>query len=213
MSAISPYLAKAFTDKIDRETVKTIIECGARDCLDTLQLLEYYRPDDIFAFECNPESIPICEKNIQDTKIQLIKLAVCDTCGMVDFYPTDMEASNDKNIGASSLLFHRDQDQYIQKKVLVQGITLKAFMGLPGFTKIDLLCMDLQGAEYNAIIGLAERYKDVRYIISEVNYKSFYHNDMLAKDFEIMLKWRGFSKAAEVSYGDFGDALFINTKI
>lgn len=209
----SPYLAKIFTDEINASTIKTIVECGARDCVDTLQLFEYYQPEQIFAFECNPESIPTCVNNIQNTTIQLIPLAACDVCNVVEFYPTDMDASTDKNIGASSLLFHRDQKQYIQKKILVQGVTLRVFMQQMRLPGIDLLCLDLQGAEYNAIIGLADRFKDVRYIISEMNYKSFYHNDMLARDFEIMLKWRGFIKAAEVSYGEFGDALFINTKM
>ena len=208
----SSYLSEKFTDKIVDITIKTIVECGSRDCLDAKQLDRYYVPDRIYSFECNPESIGICKHNANGTQIQVIEKAVCDKDELVDFYPTDMQASNDKNIGASSLLWHRDQDQYIQKKIKVHGIRLDTFMEAENIDKIDLLCFDLQGAEYFAILGLGERIHDVHYIISEVAYKSFYHEDMLIQDFEVFLKLRGFKKIAENPYSGFGDALFVNER-
>jgi FkbM family methyltransferase len=206
----SPYLSKIFVKNIDANSIKTIVECGSRDCLDAKQLNRYYNPERIYAFECNPESMPICRFNVINTKIQIIQKAVCDKDEMVIFYPTDMEMSNDKNIGASSLLWHRDQDQYIQKKIIVQGIRLDSFMDAESIDKIDLLCFDLQGAEHLAIEGLGKRIKDVHYIISEVSYKSFYHNDVLFTDFEKILIGKGFRRVADQPYGEFGDCLFIN---
>ena len=116
----STYTHQQFTNCIKYQ-IKKIIECGSRDCLDAIIMNEYYKPEIIYSFECNPESILVCEKNIISYEnIKLIKKAVSNNNGIIDFYATDMDKSNDKNIGASSALFHRDnKENYIQKKILV----------------------------------------------------------------------------------------------
>jgi hypothetical protein len=126
-----------------------------------------------------------------------------------------MEASLDKNIGASSLLWHRDNEkEFKQKRIEVEGIRLDTFMEKRNISKVDLLCMDLQGAEYLAIEGLGKRIKDVHYLITEVAFRSFYHKDKLAEDIVRLLDHRGFkfiSSNHDInSHSGFGDALFLN---
>jgi FkbM family methyltransferase len=190
----STYLAPIFTRRIDRTSIKTIFECGSRDGLDAIEMLKYYQPDIIYSFECNPESVKVCEKNLEGYKnIKLVPKAVCNENEEVDFYATDMERSNDKNIGASSLLFHKDNEyDYIQKRILVEGVRLDTFMEQNKVGEIDLLCLDLQGAELLALEGLGKRIKDVRYIISEVSISSYYWDDILMTEFNSWLKRKGF---------------------
>jgi len=61
----SDYLYEGFTRLIDKRSIHTIIECGSRDGLDTIALEEFFNPDVIYSFECNPESIPVCLGNIE----------------------------------------------------------------------------------------------------------------------------------------------------
>ena len=126
------YLYDEFVNKIDSMLIQTIVECGSRDCLDAISLYEKYQPKVVYAFECNPESIPLCKQNIQNfDHIKLIEKAICNKNGLVDFYPTDMERSKDKNIGASSLLIHKDNNvEYFQKHIKVRGIRLDTFLSL-----------------------------------------------------------------------------------
>jgi FkbM family methyltransferase len=210
---MSSYTNQKFTQHI-KTPLSTIVECGSRDCLDAIEMLNYYKPSKIYSFECNPESIQVCKKNIKNQKdIVLMEYAVSNHDGSIDFYATDMEKSTDKNIGASSALFHRDQVNYIQKKINVPCKTLKSFMDENKIFEIDLLCLDLQGYEKIALDGLFENIKFVKNIISEVSFHSFYHSDILFEEYKQYLENNGFKHVETESYGGFGDSLFVNTRI
>lgn len=189
----STYLHKDFISKINKSLIKIIIECGSRDGLDAIALSNYYKPEIVYSFECNPESIIVCNKNLKGIdNIKLIEKAVYyENKHGLAFYATDMEKCADKNIGASSLFVHIDP-AFIQKKILVEGIRLDTFMQENEIQRIDLLCMDLQGAEYLVIEGLGERIKDVKYIITEISLKHYYYNDILYKDMVQFMHNKGF---------------------
>lgn len=191
----SPYLNERFRGRIKKHLVKTIIECGSRDGDDTVALYEYYKPQKMFAFECNPESIVNCRERLKKyPEITLVEKAVCNRSGKVKFYATDMERSIDKNIGASSLLYHRDNKvEFFQKEIEVNAIRLDAFMAMNKIRQVDLLCLDIQGAEMLAFEGLGARFRDVRYIITEVSFERFYEGDCLFKDMRGYLHTKGFS--------------------
>jgi len=187
----SDYLYEGFTRLIDKRSIHTIIECGSRDGLDTIALEEFFNPDVIYSFECNPESIPVCLGNIEGhEKILFSNMAVTNIDGRVKFYPTDMRKSPDKNIGASSLFRHTRG--LVQKEIEVGAVRLDTFMQLQNINHIDLLCMDLQGAEPLAIEGLGERIKDVAYIITEVCDKIFYEGEVPFQQFNDTLEKLGF---------------------
>jgi len=190
----SPYLNERFTSQINGSRIYTIIECGSRDGLDTLALFNYYHPSRIYSFECNPESIKICKNNLQHNPfIQLIEKAVYNENKMMDFYATDMERSVDKNIGASSLLWHRDNEvEFFQKKIQVEAVRLDDFIRLKKIKTVDLLCMDVQGVELQVLEGLGDKLNDVHYIITEVSFEHYYEGDCLFDDLKRFLYWKGF---------------------
>jgi FkbM family methyltransferase len=204
---INEPFSKYITDKID-----TIIECGSRDCLDTIEMLNFYKPQIIYSFECNPTSVEVCKQNISGyDKIQLIDKATYSENTTIDFYMTDMEKSVDKNIGASSLLVHRDNThRFFQKKTQVQAIRLEDFLKENGIKSVDLLCMDLQGSELHTLRGLGESIKNVKYIITEVSFKSYYNNDNLYDEVNDFLIKHGFEMKNVLDYGGFGDAIYYN---
>ena len=208
------YINNVFTKHIT-EKINVIFECGSRDAIDSLKMFDFYQPKKIFCFECNPDSVNVCRDNIGDNKyIILIDKAVSNTDGEIYFYATDMDKSSDKNIGASSALLHLDnKDSFFQKKINVKSITLKTFMEENEITDIDLLCLDLQGYEKFALEGLGEKIKNIKYIISEVSFSSYYSGDTLFDDYKTFLKNLGFDFIEAISYGGFGDALFINNKL
>ena len=198
----SPYLNQRFTSKIDSSDIKTIFECGSRDGMDALELYEYYHPEVIYAFECNPESIPVCRENLKDNdRIKLIEKAVYDRAGIIDFYPTDMDKSNDKNIGASSMLWHRDnKNEFFQKKIQVEAIRLDEFMRKEKIDNVDLFCMDVQGVELQVLEGMGDMLPGVKYIITEVNFEHFYEGDWLFDDVRSFLYWKGFDLTDNRTY-------------
>lgn len=186
---ISDYLYEGFTRLIDKESIHTIVECGSRDGLDTIALEEYFNPDVIYSFECNPESIPVCLGNIEGhERILFMGAAVTNVDDRVKFYPTD--TTKDDNIGASSLFKHLRGFPQIETEVW--GVRLDTFMEDVGLDHIDLLCMDVQGAEPLVIEGLGSRIKDVTYIITEVCDEKFYEGEILFQNFNARLSELGF---------------------
>jgi len=230
------YLDKIFIGNIDRKTVKIIFELGSRDLLDAFKLNAYYNSSTVFAFECNPDCLNECEKNlnslniIDKKNIHLIKKAISDIDGEIAFYPFDTTKYN--NIGASSMLKidfslrdNNDPDYNIpnpQKEIIVSGTRLDSFMYQNNIQNIDLLCIDLQGYELNAIKSLGDKLKNVKYIITECSIKSTYTNGASFKELNEYLRLFNFKYLCSNKFGyDFPnlnwngfsefDALFINT--
>jgi len=191
----SSYLHRKFIHRINPDRVHIIFECGSRDCLDAIELSKYYKDSKVYAFECNPEALSLCKTNLNGIpNIHLIEKAVSNVNGKVDFYATDMEKSTNKELGASSMLWHRDnENEFFQKKIEVESIRLDTFMRQEHLPQIDLLCMDVQGVEMLVFEGLGEMLHRVKYIITEVVFEHYYTGDVLFKDIVQYLDKNGFS--------------------
>ncbi len=191
-----------FFQFIKHENIKTIFELGSRDLVDTVKIVNYFSVSSIYAFECNPDALIECDKNYNQfgeenkRKIHVIKNAVALENGPITFYPFDLQKYN--NMGASSLLkidFSLrnidDPDYNIpnpQKEITVEGIRLDSFMNQHHIESIDLLCIDLQGYELNAIKSLGDKLHTVKYIITECSISSTYSNGTNFIDLDNYLK-------------------------
>ena len=178
-----------FLDKINlKNYVKTIFELGSRDLIDSIELLNYFENSKVYAFECNTDCLIECNKNLlnlaEDKKkrLFLIDKAVSITNGDVKFYPFDLQKY--KNMGSSSMLKidfslrNKDDADYNipnpQKEIKVKGIRLDTFINANKIKNVDLLCIDLQGYELNALKSLGDHLSNVKFIITECSIQSTY---------------------------------------
>ncbi len=227
-----------FFNKIHSNEIKTIFELGSRDLIDAIKLLNYFQNSKVYAFECNHDCLIECHKNLynlnQDKKkrLFLIDKAVAIDNGKITFYSFDLQKYN--NMGASSLLkidFSRrnvnDPDynrENPQKEIIVDGIRLDTFIDENHIENIDLLCIDLQGYELNAIKSLGNYLYKVKYIITECSIESTYTNGSTFKELNDYLNNYNFKYISSNRFGknfpnlslkgfsEF-DALFINQSI
>ena len=177
-----------FFNKIDSNQIKTIFELGSRDLIDAIKLLHYFQDSKTYAFECNPDCLIECYNNIdkldeiQKKRLFLVDKAVSINNNKVSFYPFDLQKYN--NMGASSMLKidfsfrNKDDPDYNrenpQKEIIVDGIRLDTFIDENYIENIDLLCIDLQGYELNAIKSLGDQLHKVKYIITECSIMTTY---------------------------------------
>jgi len=184
----------------------TIFDIGSRDCMQSIELYNKIPNSKIFAFECNPNTLPLCRKNIKDydSRIKLIEGAVSDYDGEITFYPIDQEKTitswKDGNPGASSLFKSNGKytyEKYVQYEIKTNCHRLDTIMKKYNIDKVDFIWMDLQGAELLALKSLGDKLKDVKYIYTEVSYKEIYsgqvmfndlNNYMILNNFEIVNK-------------------------
>lgn len=211
--------AKIASDYLGIEKIRTIVEVGARDCQETLGLYEKFPQALIYSFECNPATLPKCREAVQNIKnIHLVEKAISDTNGRIKFRPIDQEQTKttwtDGNPGASSIFKASGKytvETYVQKEIEVESVTLQSFMEDRKLDTIDILWMDIQGAEIMALRGLGIKIHDVKIIHTEVNFLEIYSGQPLFEDVYSFLNHHNFLLIKFTSFGKYyGDAVFLN---
>lgn len=201
----------------------TIVEVGARDCTETVMFDMRLPSSKIFAFECNPDTLPKCHKAVSDKKnITLIEKAVTDHEGEVTFYQINNEKTitnhpHGTNPGASSIFEANEEyslEKYSQNKITVPTTTIKKFSEEYNVDHVDLMWMDIQGAELMALQGAKDFLDKIALIHLETEFFSIYKNQPLFPELKSFLNKKGFRLYTFTTFGKFaGDAIFINTHI
>jgi len=217
--------------------LETIFELGSRDVLDAIKLQNNYNCK-VYAFECNPDCLLQCENNYKNiaeyTKSQviLVNKAVCESNGPISFFPFDLSKYN--NMGSSSMFkidFSRRSltNPYYnipnpQKEIKVKGIRLDTFIDNNNIKIVNMICMDLQGYELNALKSMGSKLNSVKYIITECYIENTYINGASFVELNNYLQKYGFEYKCSNKYGynypdidcrgfsEF-DALFINMRL
>lgn len=185
-------MIEKFIKHVENKNEKFIIfDIGSRDCVQSIEFYNAFPNSKIYAFECNPNTLDICKKNIQpySDRITLIEGAVCDYDGNITFYPINQQKTittwKDGNPGASSLFKSNGEypvETYIQDEIITHCHRLDSIMNKYGIPNVDILWMDLQGAELLALKGLGNHLQNVKYIHTEVSYKEIYSGQVMFKE-------------------------------
>ncbi len=211
----------SFINKNKQLSINTIVEIGARDCNETLLFNNAFPNAQIFSFECNPATLPVCKKNISGIKnIKLIEKAVSNKNETIKFYPIDQEKTQtswvDGNPGASSAFKASDKynvEKYIQTEITVEATTIENLYTQEQLSSIDVLWMDIQGSELNALKGAVDKISDIKLIHTEVEFAEIYQNQPLFWDIKKYLVDNGFLLVKFTSFSTTsGDAVFINKR-
>jgi FkbM family methyltransferase len=209
--------------RYSRDDVKVIFDIGSLHCLESVELSKRYTNAKIYAFEANPKSYEICLENSKDyPSISVINKAVNDYDGTCKFYPMDKEKTvtiwEDGNQGASSLyLANGDYDhieKYVQYEIEIPCTRIDTFCKENNVDHIDVVWMDLQGAELKALESMGNLLDTVEVIHTELEVNPIYEGQCLFSDVNEFLCDRGFE--LEWGYTDgvtFGsDYIFTKTK-
>ena len=225
MTAYEPQLDQCLalaTNLLEEHGIRTVVDVGARDGSETREFAQRLRSARVFAFECNPQTLPACRSTVSALpNAELIEKAVAARVGPMTLFPIDPERTEttwaDGNPGASSLFRASGKypvESYAQDEITVQGTTLEAFMEERGLGSIDLLWMDIQGAEKLALKGLGTRIRDVKLVHTEVEFVEIYSGQPLFGEVKSFLNAAGFRLVAFTAMGPFSaDAVFANTAV
>jgi FkbM family methyltransferase len=186
------------------------LELGSRDAKDAKWLADEYNVP-VVCWEANPPSIEVCEFVIGDREdITLVPKAAWSESGPLKFFPVI-----NGNIGASSA-FKADpaypyERRYQQKEIEVEAQRVADWYDEnPEHDRPNLLCIDLQGAEIEALKGCVGILQDVEVIVTEGQYRRLYHDTPLISDIETYLNEHDFHMVTGNKVNDwFGDFLFV----
>lgn len=154
-----------------------IIDCGANMGLSVYYFSRTYPDSKIIAFEPEPPIFDLLLRNIKTfelSNVSAYQKAVWDSETSLDFY-------TDYGMGGSVTNVYKKQ-----KASLVQTVRLADYLD----QKVDMLKVDIEGAEYQVLIDCAAKLKNVNNLF--VEYHSFINKEQRLSEILMLLKEGGF---------------------
>jgi len=192
-----------------------IVEVGSFNGKDTLRLANSFPNAKVYGFEPVPELYSVAVRRcLKRSNVKILQLAVSNETGW-----TSINISGGTSRASSSILDPGPIGQHFrgikfdeENKVSVATIKLSDWITNTGLEKIDLLWIDVQGAEGLVLHGLEDKLHLVKMIYSEVNFEESYSGTILFDEVKDFLLARGFSLEQVWRDGPSGDALFIRNE-
>jgi FkbM family methyltransferase len=161
--------------KADNETPK-IVDCGANIGLSVLYFKKIYPKSTITAFEADPEIYKYLRKNLEANQVQgvnAISKAVWSEEKILSFSSQGGDAGRIDAGGDTNI-------------VQIQAVTLEQFLNEP----IDLLKIDVEGAELDVLKGAGDNLKNCKLVF--VEYHSFGHKKQVLAEILSLMAGHGF---------------------
>jgi 2-O-methyltransferase len=210
---IAPYLPK---DPV-------ILEGGAYDGKNSVMLAKLWRNATVHSFEPVPELYArVKAKTASRSNIHVYQLALSDKSGTATFHESESADHPDVPSLSGSLLppkehLRRAPRVVFQKTITVATTTIDAWAAENGVDRVDLLYLDIQGAELRAMKGAPRIMKTVKVIMTEVEFVEAYAGVARYQETTQWLAAQGFRMVAanfdaenpQQSGKWFGDAIFV----
>lgn len=227
ISKFQPNYLEPYFDKkrlLKDNKVSIIFDVGANIGLTVAEYKRFFPKATIYGFEPSEDSFTQLLENCKKLEsIYLYKLAISDQTGEHEFYINEFCMSN------SLLKVSSQSDKYVDSNLTrnlgstkVKTITLDEFCQQQSITRINILKMDIQGGELNALKGSVNLLKEqsIDLIYTEVLFAELYKNQGYFFEVYSFLIQYGYIlyKIYGLSYGNngvlaWGDVIFISPKL
>lgn len=164
------------------------MEVGAANGLDSLEFVETFSDTqfELFCFEPDKRNITDFKKRLNFYNVHLFEGAVGNVDGEVDWYTsTKSKITQEELIYSSSLrapsgdlydIWPQFKDAFVKGKM--NSVRLDTFIESKGVDHIDLLYMDVQGAEDLVIEGGRNAFDNkVKYLYTEYSNREIYQGE------------------------------------
>ena len=191
-----------------------IVEVGCHVGIDTLELSLLFPEGKVYGFEPHPQLFAECWQRTQlRANVQIWQTAMSDELGGSIFHP-----SSGSSTGSGSLLEptvhkinHPEVTFHTDKRFFVFTSTLDLWCRSMSLEKIDLLWIDVQGAELLVFKGAEEVLQKTEYIYVEVSEVPLYEGGAAYSELKKLLGDVGFKLKQEYIPNSLireGNALF-----
>ncbi len=167
-----------------------IVDGGAHAGMTMAAFRSMYSSSTITAFEPNPEYAALLRRKFgEDANAVIHEKALGADCRTVKFNVLNYPASS--SVYAPSEINHRihGAKMDVRRMVEVKQVRLDDVIA-PG--ELDILKLDLQGYELEALRGAERLLPGIRVIATEVEFVSLYHGQPLFRDLDSFLETKGF---------------------
>lgn len=185
-----------------------ILEAGACDGTDTVRFAQHWPKAIIHAFEPVPTLNREVERRTRGMpRVMLYEMALSGTSGTTVMHMADPGVGG--NRGTSSLLVRTSQVADATQDVVVQTITLEDWAKEEGVASIDLMWLDMEGAELSALKSAGPLLQTVQAVCMEVSREERFVGTPLYGEVVSWMKEQGFRIAIDRVTLWFGNILFV----
>lgn len=191
--------------KVELDGVERILDVGSRDLGQSIEFSSLFPNAKIDAFEPVPDSYQFCIERLNrlqnkaGTNIRVHNIALNKEKGEIPFFAIDASKSSVPNVGASSMFRFMDGlngtpfgQHLVQREIKVAADTLDSWSKENNVNAVDILWMDVQGAELHVLEGASELLDRTSIIMTEVGIKPYYEGHTLKEDIDRFLASKGF---------------------
>jgi FkbM family methyltransferase len=189
-----------------------IIEAGAFDGTDTRSFLDFWPLANVHSFEPEPELFNgLVKRFMNDSRVKLYNLALSPnadvkTITLKTFQGTPHASSS---ILSPSLHLSIHPDLNFEREISCDAITVDQWHKAEGISKLDLMWLDLQGAELDILNEATETLSKTNVIHIEVNRVALYEGSATRDDILHFLTNMGFKLEIERIPVISGNALYV----
>lgn len=143
-----------------------LFDCGANIGDYTNELVEMFPDASIHSFEPLDITYNILVKNVKSKSVKLNKIGLSNRTGDDAIY------YNENNLGLTSL-FDRQLDYHslsLPSSNTIKLITIDEYCKLNNINNIDFLKMDIEGGEYNALLGATNMLKNSKIKVIQIEF-------------------------------------------
>jgi len=153
------------------EAEDTVLDVGANIGFITLHMAEWAYNGDVIAIEADPKNFSWLNKNLDENsfnEVSTFQFAASDEESPINLH----RAGN--NYGKSSIYRVADEDDVIE----VPAYRLDKFLDENEISEVDLVKMDIEGAEMNAVIGLGGSIEKIGMMVIELHLDHYDPDDL-----------------------------------
>ncbi len=184
-----------------------VIHVGAHEAEESTQYLEA-NWGQVYWVEAQPDKVEFLRKKFVKSRDLVINAAVWSKPGI----SLDLQVmSNSASTSLLNLGTHHEAHPEITFSHSIKVTTQILEDLIPANSVADYLCLDIQGAELEALKGFGSRINQIKWVYSEVNKDELYEGCCLVSDLDAYLLSFGFVRSATrwTEFG-WGDALYVN---
>lgn len=195
---------KEYQDKFNREVLlqrlvntdsPVIFDIGAHRGESIDYFLKLFPKARIYSFEPDPDSFRELAGTRTSENVSCFNLAVSDKEGTASFFRNTISHTNSllkvnfdsrDSIKLSEAKEKQDTGFYgnFNEEAQVRTTTVKAFMQEQGIEHLDLLKIDVQGAEEQVLAGCADALQRIDVVLMEICFFDYYENSTSFYDVE-----------------------------
>lgn len=206
------------------EAKLVIFDIGSCEGEDSIRYARAFPNSRIYAFEPLPANMATLKRQVAAYgahQVEAFPIALSDERGSATFYvssgaPEHLPNSEEWDYGnkSSSLLPPGEVTEHypwlkFDQAIEVQTETLENFCGAHDIDHIDLIHMDVQGAELKVLRGAGDLLRRVKAIWLEIESVALYEGQPLAAEMQTFMESQGFVKHKDTVADISGDHLYV----